>query len=46
MFTRPTKKRRGRKPPPYGIRACPWCQLLLHFNLKDQRYYCKCGWKE
>lgn len=46
MFTRPTKKRRGRKPPDYGIRLCPWTAHLLRFDIRAQKFYCVCGWKE
>lgn len=46
MFTRPSKKRRGRQPPPWQLYICFWCGEKLLFNLATQRYYCRCGWKQ
>jgi hypothetical protein len=46
MFNRPLVTRRGRKPPPYGPRLCFWCCSLLRYDLKTQRHFCPCGWRE
>jgi hypothetical protein len=46
MFTRDKKRRRGRPAPEYGPRVCVFCAQMLLFNIKSQRYYCRCGWKE
>jgi hypothetical protein len=40
------KRKRGRQPPDYGPRICPWCASLLKFDPNAKRHYCVCGWME
>lgn len=47
LTSKPKKKKRGRQPPAYGPRVCPWCATKL--KLAGEKLYCpapKCGWVE
>jgi hypothetical protein len=48
LTSKKAKKKRGRQPPDYGPRVCPWCATKLKLDATP-KLYCPakgCGWKE
>jgi hypothetical protein len=40
------KKKRGRKPPAYGPRLCPWCAEKLRRDDMANQLFCFCGYRQ